>query len=259
MSRSLCCLFIVQVLASVLFQNNTDSNSISSAKVNSKRTTASKWGYSYFSLLIDKRIQSELDMSESQRNDLKKLEEKLFEEIFKNNPHKFNETKQQRNFDDKLDQNKEDEDIEKGKKTNFFNELSIESKRILNEEQKKRLDEIIFQLKNVEIFFYPDIVSSFHFSKSQIKEIEQIHDALIKRAAELREKYILKEKKPQEFKKQLLKCMDEGKGQFLKSFSSEQMAKFETMEGKKIDFDQTDLNFSMRRKKSDIKPDPQKE
>jgi hypothetical protein len=198
-----------------------------------------KWGYYYFLILNDKNVQKELLLSPSQLADLSKLNEKFFASR--------NFSKTTKNNPDNSDKNNPAPHIADQSPGKIIGQLSLQAVEVLDEKQKQRLPQIIFQLRKVEIFFYPEITEDFNFTAEQLKEAETTRSWIIDEAKKLHEEYIVKKKDSKQFQKQTLKLLEEGRSRLVKSFSPEQLNKLKEMEGEKIPFNRNDLNFLLRR------------
>jgi hypothetical protein len=208
-----------------------------------------KWGYYYFLILIDKNVQNELQLSPSQLARFSKLKEEFLDSRRTAKPAEKNA---------KDDEKKSSEPpVKKESPTNRIGSLSTQAVEILSEDQKHRLAQIIFQLRKIEVFFYPDITKDFNLSTEQLNEVESIRSWILEESKKLHEEYIVKKKDSKEFQKQTQKLLEEGQNRLVKSFSDEQFKKLEVMEGKKISFNRNDLNFTLSRKTTTNKtPEP---
>jgi hypothetical protein len=208
-----------------------------------------KWGYYYFLILTDKNVQNELQLSPSQLARLSKLTDEFIDNRMMPNPSDKNEK------DDAKNNSKPP--VKKGSPTKLIGRLSTQAVEILSEDQKHRLAQIIFQLRKIEVFFYPDIIKDFNLSAEQLKEIDSIRSWILEESKKLHEEYIVKKKDSKEFQKQTQKLLEEGQNRLIKSFSGEQLKKLEMMEGKKVPFNRNDLNFTLSRKNTTNKtPEP---
>jgi hypothetical protein len=238
------------ILCLFLLAQNSDLDSDNAIKADDAKNTpqmasintpdGTKWGYYYFLILIDKNVQNELQLSPSQLARLSKLTEEFLASRQIPKPAENNAK------DDA--KNSSEPPIKKESPTKLIGRLSTQAIEILSEDQKHRLEQIIFQLRKVEIFFYPDITKYFNLTTEQLKEIESIRSSIIEESKKMYKEYIVNKKDSKEFQKQTLKLLEEGQNRLTKSFSDEQLKKLKAMEGKKIPFNRNDLDFTLSRK-----------
>jgi hypothetical protein len=246
------------ILCLFLFQNH-DLDSDNAIKVDDVKSTVqktsintpdgTKWGYYYFLILSDKKVQSELQLSPSQLSRLSKLTEDFIASRKLPKPVETNAKGDAKN--------NSQPPIKKESPMKLIGQFSTQAVEILSEDQKHRLAQIIFQLRKIEIFSYPDIAKDFNLSAEQQNEIESIRSWILEEAKKLHGEYIVKKKDSKEFQKQTQKLLEEGQNRLIKSFSDEQLKKLEVMEGKKIPFNRNDLNFTLRQTNTtDKAPEP---
>jgi hypothetical protein len=208
-------------------------------KTSLKMPQGTKWGYYYFLILNDKIIQKELQLSPSQLDRLSKLRDEFFV---------GRTISQQDEPNAQGDEKKNSQSsISKDSPSKLIGQLSTQSLEMLSEDQKQRLGQIIFQLRKIEIFFYPDVIKDFKLSDEQLNEVESIRSWILDESKKMHEEHILKKNDSKEFQKRTQKLLEEGQNRLVKSFSEEQLKKLAAMEGKKISFNRNDLNFTMRR------------
>jgi hypothetical protein len=247
----LCLFFLFQVpdADSNINLNAGDANTAPQMATNAP--TGTKWGYYYFLILNDNNIQKELRLSPSQLADMAKLREIFF------TARAISKQAEDKDIDAK---NHSKPQVPKEPPKKILGQLGAPTMAILTKDQKGRLDQIIFQLRKAEIFFYPEIAEEFRFSADQLKESQSVRSWMIGEAKKLHDEYVVKNKNSKEYRKRMLILLDEGRDRIVKSFSPEQLKKLEAMEGDKINFNLYDLNFYMRQEKpSDNPPSSPKE
>jgi hypothetical protein len=202
-----------------------------------------KWGYYYFLLLLDPNVQREIRLTSSQLNAVEALKNEYLD---RSSRQPSGDVERDRAKSSPTTKNAAPA-ISKESSADLFALLSNKAVKLLTDQQRRRLGQVIFQLRKVEIFFYPEITGYLEFTQEQTKEVAAIRLSIIREARKLHAQYIVKEKDSREFQKRTVRLMEEGRLSLLKNFSPEQARKLESLEGRTISFDQTNLRFDMRR------------
>jgi hypothetical protein len=211
-----------------------------------------KWGYYYFLLLLDPNVQKEVGLAKPQLDRIETLKADFLDRVkdqAKGSAAGEGATPRAKN-------NARAAVPEKaGPTVDLFGPLSNKAINLLSDRQKVRLGQVIFQLRTIEIFFYPEVAKYLEFTGNQNKEVAAIRLALIDELRAMHARYVVKEKNSLEFQRQSFRLMQDGRARLLKTFNAEQIHELKGLEGKKIPFDQTNLKFEMHRK-SQRRPTP---
>ena len=141
MQHLFSCICILFIGADLVPDNttNTDEQNAALRTTPVNQPLGGKWGYYYFLLLNDENVRNELRLTPSQLDDLSKMTEDFLARRIKAEPPQ-NDAKSPEN-------NPSDPRITNRSPTKLLNQLGIQAAAMLTEDQKWRLDQIIFQLR----------------------------------------------------------------------------------------------------------------
>jgi hypothetical protein len=201
-----------------------------------------KWGYYYFLILLDRNVQKEVALTGAQLDNFEVLKGDFLDHLARRT-----DTQAAK---DREKPRRKDRGTSAGEKDASASRIALLSNKavaLLTDRQKIRLGQIIFQLRKVEAFYYPEVAKFLELSDEQTKEVAAIRRRTADDAKKLRAQFAQKRKTSRDVQKGTVALLEEGCTRLLKTFDAEQVRKLESLEGKKISFDQTDLNFEVHR------------
>ncbi len=209
------------------------------ARASAKGHAGAKWGYYYFLILLDANVQRELALTRTQLDKCEILKGEFLDHVARRAGAQ-GDTKPAR-------KNGAAAKGEKAEPTDSAGPLSDKALAFLTDRQRIRLGQVIFQLRKMEIFYYPEVAKFLELTAEQTKEAAAIRRWTADEAKKLRTLFLQKRKTSREVQKGVVSLLEKGRARFVKAFSPEQLRKLESLQGKEISFDQTDLNFVVRR------------
>lgn len=119
---------------------------------------------------------------------------------------------------------------------------------LLTDLQRKRLDQVIFQLNGVAMLSYPDVANALKLTEAQRDDLATIRTNVLDDARKLQERFKAKSLQMKGFDEAIDALLDNAKQRAVKALTPEQRKNLESMEGPKIGFARRDLDMTIRSK-----------
>jgi len=213
-----------------------------SAAVGDLESSGTKWGFHLLTILHDECVQSELALTAIQRDAIRNLGHEFLDAL---GP--LVREHRQREVAATPDAKADYSDYQR-RRAELVARFGARAGKLLTDVERKRLAEILFQLRGEEIFYYADVAEALELSEKQKSELGVVRAWLVCEARRLFSKFPPEQWQGQECQDRLSEVRGEAKRRALEVLSDRQRRQFQLFEGRPIAFSRRDLRLEITRR-----------
>ncbi len=199
------------------------------------------WGYQVIFLLNDPAVQHEIDLTPQQRIAMRRLSDAYLDATV-GRPRDAAEGKT--TLSEKSDSAREAFWKLVAENVKTFGAKSV---GILSQKQKARMVQVVFQLRSVEIFHYPEVAKCLRLTEGQTAEIERIRTSVIEEARALQSEFMRKKWDRRSFDASVDRLMEHAKSRAVRTLTDIQRETLAQIEGRKNGFSRWQLVMEIRK------------
>ncbi|MHC4400558.1 MAG: hypothetical protein ACYTG0_12855 [Planctomycetota bacterium] len=240
-------LFPVSVLAAEAITPNQESAETprqveSAVPADHWASSGFKWGCDLLRLVNDGLVQKEVAVTETQRARITEVANEYLDALARA-AHKHEQLRAPNGPIRKVIP------VElKRKQTELMKRCGAKAVGLLSAEQQKRLLEVLFQLRSVEVFYSPDVAATLELTEGQKAEIAEIRQSVLGEARELHRKFMGQERNPKALEEHIERLFDKAKQRAVDTLNSRQKERFEAYHGPDINLSRRHLRLEIRKR-----------
>ena len=219
----------------------------SSTKVQSQQAlidyagSGKKWGYNLLILLNDRVVQRELAITQRQRASLAKLGNEFLDAF---GPLVRKRRQEQGGTATQEEARLAEFARERASLVEHFGKKTV---KLLSDQQRERLGQVVFQLRGVEILDYPDVANTLQLTDEQKAQIAENRVWIIREARKLHKLFMEERQDRKRFEEGLDEVFEQAKQQAIGTLNAQQRQLLEALHGPSIGFSRRDLRLEIRR------------